>query len=116
MSGSDLPVKVAVAVDPFLLRTALHRTLAADKRFNAYQCPPGKDPLACAADVGAQMLMVSKPLHSSRLCVVVVSPLDRAIHITSRGNRRRLAYADMAGLLDQVAEQAVRLSCTDAAS
>ena len=100
MSDPIAPLRVAVAADPFLLRTALHSTLAADNRFDAYQCLPGKDPLVCAASLGAQMLLVSKPMPSSGLCVVVVSELDRSIHITSRGNRRRLAFADMAGLRD----------------
>jgi len=96
---------VAVAVDPFLLRSALHAVLAADPRFEVALCPAAVDPAACAETAGAQVLLTSEPVDAVHVCVVTLSITSEALQLTVDGERREVSGTSWASLCDWLAEE-----------
>lgn len=62
---------LAVAVDPFLLRSAVYAILAADTRFNVVLCPLGEDPAEFARATEASVLLTSTPVEADVPAVVL---------------------------------------------
>lgn len=116
MSGLRTRVTVVVAVDPFLVRSALHAALVADSRLDARLCPLGEDALSLTLASGAQMVVVSRPLAASELCVVLLSPVDQTARITYGTWCQRLDYDDMASLCDLLGQQAPLFAAGNVAS
>lgn len=103
------PAGVAIAVEPFLLRSLLHATLTRDGRVDSHLCPLAADPVTWATEIGARMLVVSKPVRCSDLCVVLLSSAGETILVSYEGACQRFAYAGTAQLCDQIATHAATL-------
>ena len=83
---------VCVAVDPFLLRSALYQCLLQDPRFTALLCPPGEDPTVFAPANGANVVVASTDLDIPHTQVITVGPPGRDDHAAP--------FGDLAALLD----------------
>jgi hypothetical protein len=84
-----------VAVDPFLLRSALYRCLLDDPRFTALLCPLGEDPTVFAPASGADAVLAYTNLNIPHTQVLTVAPprgLDGQPDLDG----------DLAGLLDRI--------------
>lgn len=105
MREVEQAIRVAVAVNPLLLRSALHAALAADGRFEAYLCLPAADPVTFAKDSGAQMLVVSEPVQCADVCVIELSPPGRTVSVINEGACQQLPYSGTAELFDRIARR-----------
>jgi hypothetical protein len=98
---------VALAVDPFLLRSALHSGLAADPRLEVLLCPSSDDPLEFAHRMGAQVLLTSKPVKVADVRVVVLDSAGVTLTLAVGDGRRHLSddagSSPVARLADELA-------------
>jgi hypothetical protein len=103
---SNVPVSVAVCVDPFLLRSTLHAALAADGRFTSYLCPVDEDPSSWGPASGARVLLASEPVAGHDLCVVLSSVAGGTVTASCSGPGTTLDCVDMATLRNYLIEHA----------
>ncbi len=108
MGATRGPIRVAVAVDPFLARSALHATLEQDDRFDARLCPIDEDAVAHAAAVEAHILIVSKSAQGAAMCVVLVSDSTGTVQLSYAGARQDVGYVSSSELRDQLASTLLR--------
>jgi hypothetical protein len=100
------PIAVAVCVEPFLLRSALHAALVADGRFAPSLCPVDEAPSTWGPASGARMLLTSEHVAHPDLCVVTLSFPGETVSVCYSGACTESTYVDTADLCDQLVEQA----------
>jgi len=94
-------VRVLVAVDPFLLRTALHQVLARDDRFEVLLHPADTPVPPVAGCQGCPpVVLTTRPLDVRGVCVVAVDPATGDVHVDGDGPYAEHRYED----LDTLAE------------
>jgi hypothetical protein len=109
MRGMTSPLRVTVAVDPFLLRSSLHAALESDSRFDAYLCPVDEEPVACAEESDSQVLVVSQPVKTTNRCVVLLSHPGDNVALSYGNVCQQLTYGGMAAFRDELAASAEAL-------
>ena len=82
-------MRVAVGVDPYVLRTAVHAVLALDSRFDAILLPDTDDLASEAEAADAALLLVSRPIEGSKMRVAWLSEGLRVLEVTEAGDRLR---------------------------
>lgn len=97
-----------VAVEPYLLRSALYRLLVADARFEATLCPREADPSDCARETKADAVVVSERVDlPDDGCVVTLWPARAAFFGCAEADDT-LEYGSLTELLDELAERLQR--------
>jgi hypothetical protein len=82
-------MRVAVGVDPFVLRTAVHEVLVLDGRFEAILLPETDDLAREAEAAQAVLLLVTRQMEKSNLPVARLSEGLRTVEITESGTAPR---------------------------
>jgi hypothetical protein len=109
MSSRGVPVRVAVCVQPFLLRSTLHAALEADDRFAAYLCPIDGDPAVWGPASGAQIMLASEPILGRDLCVLLLSSPGETVSDSYSAAGEELTYVDIPTLRNQLIEHSAAL-------
>jgi hypothetical protein len=95
--------RVSVGVEPYVLRTALHGVLRADRRFEALLCPEDVEPAAHVADAGADAAMVSASVDVEALTVLVLDLESSSLAIRSGRGTTAAPYAGLDDLAERLA-------------
>ncbi len=82
-------MRVAVGVDPYVLRTAVHAVLALDSRFDAILLPDTDDLMSEAEAADAVLLLVSRPVEGSKVRVARLSEGLQVLEVAEAGDRLR---------------------------
>ena len=85
--------RIAVATDPFILRTGLHQCLSRDSRLESVLLPRGKsrdENLALSHEVDA--VIVSEPMEVPDTLVVTYSPTGNTLELSRHGKKRTVPY------------------------
>ena len=80
---------MAVGVDPYVLRTAVHAVLALDGRFDAILLPDTDDLMSEAEAADAVLVLVSRPVRGSKVRVARLSEGLQVLEVAEAGNRPR---------------------------
>ncbi len=98
-STTAATVRVVAAVEPFLLRTALHRVLSRDDRFEVVLHPAGAPfPPAVASHDTPTVVLTTRPLDLPGVCVVAVDPATGDVHVDGDGPCAAHRYEDLDAL------------------
>lgn len=87
---------MAVGIDPFVTRTALHRALSLDDRIDAVLLPERDDLVGAAIEADATVLITSRPVLDGEIVVALLSESSPVVDVTLRG--RPIATTRYAGL------------------
>ncbi len=94
-------IRVAVGVDPFVLRTAVHAVLALDSRFHAILLPDTDDLAREAEAADAVLLLVSRPVEGSKVQVARVSEGLQVLEVADAGDLlRTIPFEDLPSLAE----------------
>lgn len=93
--------RVAVAVEPYFARSAIHAALAADPRVEAVLLPRDPDVRLQADTADVDALIVSHDVVRSDAVVARLSP-SGSVEVQSGAMVRRLDYEGLARLVDVV--------------
>lgn len=94
VTQSLIRATVCVAVDPFLLRSALYQCMLLDPRFEVLLCPQEEDPGAFARAGGAPAVLASTHVDVPDAQVITVA--------APAGRTEETSSADLEALLDLI--------------
>jgi hypothetical protein len=96
---------VAVGIDPFVTRTALHKALSLDSRIEALLIPEGHDLVAAAIEVGASVLITSLPVEGPEIATALLSEDSPVVDVIQHGQSiQTVPYAGLTSLADFLAK------------
>jgi hypothetical protein len=94
-------VRVLVAVDPFLFRTALHHVVSLDDRFEVVLLPSGASIPPVALDHGSPpVVLTTQPVDLPGACVLAFDPITGDVRVVGDGQCARHRYEDLDALCE----------------
>jgi (2Fe-2S) ferredoxin len=99
--------RVAIGVDPFFVRSAVHRALSEDPRIDAFLLPRTPNARLQARHVEADAIVTSHPTSREGLPVLVVYP-DGSVEASHGTSWRRVETTGIPQLADLIVEEVGR--------
>ncbi len=105
MARIPAQLRVLVAVEPYLLRSAVYAALSRDDRFDAVLVPQ-QGRVADCADV-AGVVLVSEPVDIPGASVVILGAVEPTVQLGGTGGTgKSSSYSGLAELADLLAKHA----------
>ncbi len=93
---------VVIAIDPFMLRSAVEAVFARDARVQSHLVAREDDAVECARVLGADAVVVSRPVDAPDLLVVRVRDQFAGVEVSRGASRRVVPYTGVRGLVELV--------------
>jgi hypothetical protein len=96
--------RVAIGVEPFMVRSAIHTVLSRDPRIESVLLPQEPDVRLQAHRVEVDALVVSHEVVRPDTLVIALSPAG-TVEVTDGGEIRRVPYEGISALVDLVLDE-----------